>query len=413
VTAVAVTLRSRPRLPRWLARTLAFGAIFAALALVWEGYKVLGKASDGLIPFTDVRLPVRPDDTSMPHIFDVFAALFRPVSRARDADLLVWLLIKNAAITWHRAAIGFLMGSLAGFGLGALFARSRLLERGLMPFVVASQTIPLIAIAPMIVIWGGSGAWPPWLVSAFGLDDAGFSVAIISAYLTFFPVTINSLRGLRSRGARSLDDVVSELQACCARGVRAWTADALGDPTARYLGRVSLNPMVHADLFGTIIFPLVGFFTGFMFYAAAQMFVEIKPRAARHLPGRAGLVAAGAGIGGLSTLLAAGGAFLSIPFLAWCNVPLKRAIGTAAANGFPIALAGTVGYVAQGLRVPGLPEGSVGYVYLPALLLIVAASMPMAPLGARLAHRLPVRRLRVVLALMLLALALRMLANLC
>jgi uncharacterized membrane protein YfcA len=158
--------------------------------------------------------------------------------------------------------------------------------------------------------------------------------------------------------------------------------------------------------------PLAIFFTGFMFYAAAQMFVEIKPRAARHLPGRAGLVAVGAGIGGLSSLLAAGGAFLSIPFLAWCNVPLKRAIGTAAANGFPIALAGTVGYVAQGLRVPGLPEGSVGYVYLPALLLIVAASMPMAPLGARLAHRLPVRRLRVVLALMLLALALRMLANL-
>ena len=90
--------------------------------------------------------------------------------------------------------------------------------------------------------------------------------------------------------------------------------------------------------------PLAIFFTGFMFYAAAQMFVEIKPRAARHLPGRAGLVAVGAGIGGLSSLLAAGGAFLSIPFLAWCNVPLKRAIGTAAANGFPIALAGTVGY---------------------------------------------------------------------
>lgn len=158
--------------------------------------------------------------------------------------------------------------------------------------------------------------------------------------------------------------------------------------------------------------PLAIFFTGFMFYAAAQMFVEIKPRAARHLPGRSGLFAAGAGIGAISSLLAAGGAFLSIPFLAWCNVPLKRAIGTAAANGFPIAVAGTAGYVVQGMRVSGLPEGSVGYVYVPALLLIVAASMPMAPLGARLAHRLPVRRLRVVLALMLLALALRMLANL-
>lgn len=158
--------------------------------------------------------------------------------------------------------------------------------------------------------------------------------------------------------------------------------------------------------------PLAVFFTGFLFYAAAQMFFEVKPKASRQLPGAAGLFAAGAGIGGFSALLAAGGAFLTIPFLAACNVPLKRAIGTAAAIGFPIALAGTIGYVLQGLRVPGLPEASLGYVYLPAMLLVVVASMPAAPLGARLAHRLPVRRLRVVFALMLLALALRMLANL-
>jgi len=158
--------------------------------------------------------------------------------------------------------------------------------------------------------------------------------------------------------------------------------------------------------------PLAVFFTGFMFYAAAQMFVAIKPRAGRKLPGRAGLFAAGAGIGAISSVLAAGGAFLSIPYLAWCNLPLKRAIGTAAANGFPIAIAGTVGYVLQGSRVPDLPQWSLGYVYLPALLLIVAASMPMAPLGARLAHRLPVKRLRVVFALMLFALGLRMLSNL-
>jgi uncharacterized membrane protein YfcA len=158
--------------------------------------------------------------------------------------------------------------------------------------------------------------------------------------------------------------------------------------------------------------PLAIFFTGFMFYAAAQMFVEIKPRSGRQLPGSAGLFAAGAGIGAISSVLAAGGAFLSIPFLAWCNLPLKRAIGTAAANGFPIAVAGTAGYVLQGSRVPDLPQWSLGYVYLPALLLIVAASMPMAPLGARLAHRLPVKRLRAVFALLLFALGLRMLANL-
>ena len=157
---------------------------------------------------------------------------------------------------------------------------------------------------------------------------------------------------------------------------------------------------------------LAVFFTAFMFYASAQMFVELEPKPSRQLPGRAGLFAAGATIGGLSSVLAAGGAFLSIPFLAWCNLPLKRAIGTAAANGFPIALAGTAGYVLQGMRVQGLPEGSIGYVYAPALVLIVLTSMPAAPLGARFAHRLPVRRLRIVFALVLLALALRMLAGL-
>ena len=158
--------------------------------------------------------------------------------------------------------------------------------------------------------------------------------------------------------------------------------------------------------------PLAIFFTGFMFYAATQMFFEIKPKPTRQLPGAAGLFGAGAAIGGFSSVLAAGGAFLSIPVLAYCNVPLKRAIGTAAAIGFPIAVAGTAGYVLNGLRVSGLPDGSLGFVYLPALGLIVVASMPAAPLGARFAHRLPVKRLRIVFALMLFALALRMLANL-
>jgi NitT/TauT family transport system permease protein len=185
-------------MPPWLAKALIFVAILVGLSLLWEGYKALGAATGGTIPFTDVRLPVRPDDSSMPHVLDIIKELFEPVSRARNAEILGVLLLKSALITWHRAAVGFLIGSIGGFALGALFARSRLMERAGMPFVVASQTIPLIAIAPMIVIWGGSGVWPSWLVSGLGLENAGFSVAVISAYLTFFPVTINSLRGLRS-----------------------------------------------------------------------------------------------------------------------------------------------------------------------------------------------------------------------
>jgi uncharacterized protein len=157
--------------------------------------------------------------------------------------------------------------------------------------------------------------------------------------------------------------------------------------------------------------PLGLLFSALVFYAATQILFDLRPKRTRELPGAPGLFGAGAAIGAVSSLLAAGGAFLCIPFLAWCRVPLRRAIGTAAAVGLPIAAAGTLGYVAQGLRVEGLPRASLGYIYVPALALVAATSMLAAPLGARLAHRLPVKRLRVIFALLLYALALRMLAS--
>lgn len=155
--------------------------------------------------------------------------------------------------------------------------------------------------------------------------------------------------------------------------------------------------------------PLAMFFTAFMFYAATQMFFRVQPKATRALPGSGGLFLTGGVIGILSSLLAAGGAFLSIPFMTWCKVPLRRAIGTAAAIGFPISAAGTIGYVLNGLRIERLPEWSLGFVYLPALGLIVITSMLAAPLGARLTHLMPVAKLRIVFALLLYAIGLRML----
>jgi uncharacterized membrane protein YfcA len=153
-------------------------------------------------------------------------------------------------------------------------------------------------------------------------------------------------------------------------------------------------------------------FTVLVFVVATQLLLDLKPKRTRQLPGAAGLFGAGAVIGGASSLAAAGGAFLAIPFLAWCDVPLRRAIGTASATGFPIALAGSAGFIVQGWNASGLPPASLGYVYLPALALIVVPSMLVAPFGARLAHRLPVKRLRMVFALMFYALALRMLTSL-
>lgn len=159
-------------------------------------------------------------------------------------------------------------------------------------------------------------------------------------------------------------------------------------------------------------FPLAVGFTALVFYAATQILFDLRPPGSRELPGAGGLFGAGAFIGAVSSLLAAGGAFLTIPFLAWCKVPLRTAIGTAAANGLPIALAGTAAYVFNGLRASDVPSPSLGFVYLPALGLVVVTSMLTAPLGASLAHRLPVKRLRTVFAALLYFFAIRMLIGL-
>jgi uncharacterized membrane protein YfcA len=127
------------------------------------------------------------------------------------------------------------------------------------------------------------------------------------------------------------------------------------------------------------------------------------------MPGRAGTTLAGTVIGAVSSWVGIGGGTLSVPFMLFHNIPLHRAIGTSAAIGFPIALAGAAGYVTGGWHAAGLPAGSLGFVYLPALAGIVAGSVLTAPLGAWTSHRLPVRRLKRIFALLLLVLAIRML----
>lgn len=154
------------------------------------------------------------------------------------------------------------------------------------------------------------------------------------------------------------------------------------------------------------------FFACFIAFVAVQMALNLKPKPAREMPGRGGLFAAGSGIGGISALVAIGGGSLTVPFLTWCNVPVPRAIGTSAATGLPIAFFGTLGYLWNGWGVPGLPVWSLGYVYLPALALVMAGSVLTAPLGARLAHRLPVATLKRVFSGVLLLLAAQMLYRL-
>lgn len=147
------------------------------------------------------------------------------------------------------------------------------------------------------------------------------------------------------------------------------------------------------------------FFALFISFSATQMLADRKPRPSRELPGTAGMLGVGLVTGTLSGLVGAGGGFISVPFMAWCNVRIHHAVATSAALGFPIALAGTLSNVVVGLRQPDMPAGTLGFVYLPAMALVSAAAVLTAPLGARAAHALPVKRLKQVFALMLYALA--------
>ncbi|MEN3367668.1 MAG: uncharacterized protein V7606_4942 [Burkholderiales bacterium] len=154
---------------------------------------------------------------------------------------------------------------------------------------------------------------------------------------------------------------------------------------------------------------LAAFFGIFVAFSATQMLFDKKPAASRSLPGTPGMFASGGVIGTLAGLVGAGGGFVSVPFMTWCNVKIHNAVATSAALGFPIALAGTLSNIYFGMKVPDLPPSSLGFIYLPALLVISIASFLTAPLGARTAHNLPVKSLKKVFAYMLYALALYML----
>ncbi|WP_285906210.1 sulfite exporter TauE/SafE family protein [Pseudodesulfovibrio pelocollis] len=154
---------------------------------------------------------------------------------------------------------------------------------------------------------------------------------------------------------------------------------------------------------------LKAFFGFFLYYVAVQMLLNIKPKPNRELPGVVGTSAAGTGIGVFSALVGIGGGTLTVPFLSWCNQTMHVSIATAAAVGLPIALSGTAGYVVGGWSVPGIPGPHIGYVYIPAFLGIIAMSMLTAPLGAKLAHSLPVDKLKRVFAVLLILVGTRML----
>jgi NitT/TauT family transport system permease protein len=184
--------RSRGASP-WRARTrkvvLALVALFLFCA-AWEGYKALGEATDGKV--FGIELPARYADTSLPHTWDVVGTITDQELVGVEGNTVGWSILTAAWFSFRIAAGGFVLGVSIGLLLAIVMQRFKVAERGLLPYVIVSQTIPLVALSPLIVSWGGR-------LHPFGLDwQRWMSVVVIAAYLAFFPVAVGALRGLQS-----------------------------------------------------------------------------------------------------------------------------------------------------------------------------------------------------------------------
>jgi uncharacterized membrane protein YfcA len=236
-------------------------------------------------------------------------------------------------------------------------------------------------LAGMLGVGGGMVLVPftTLLFAAIGIPkDLTLKMALATSLATILFTAISSVRAHHARGAVRWD-VVAGLAPGIVVGA------LLGTQLTRHLP----SPALHV-VFGA-----------FLFFAATQMLLGLKPQAARALPGPAGLAGVGATIGSVSAVVGAGGAFMSVPFMNWCNVRMHHAVGTASALGLPIAAAGTIGYIVSGWSLPGLPAGALGLIHLPSLVALATASVLTAPIGAWLAHRMNVAQLRRVFALLL------------
>lgn len=192
-----VTIPPPSRVRPFVNTFLRYVVVFIAICIAWQALKFIGgspwhfSTAEGALFDLQWQPPLRipiASDLNMPHLWDIFGALIQPAQR--NGPLLIDVLLRSAVVTVQEALVGFILGAALGLLLGTIFAHSALLERALVPYVVASQTIPILAIAPMVVVWLRAGWW---------------SVAILSAYLCFFPVTINTLRGLRSPDPRAIE----------------------------------------------------------------------------------------------------------------------------------------------------------------------------------------------------------------
>ncbi len=236
---------------------------------------------------------------------------------------------------------------------------------------------------------GGGLVIVPMLVYVFSLQNVPHEItmhlALATSLASIMFTSVSSFRAHHKRGAVHWN-VVKKI--------------VIGIFTGTFLGSF-IASRIPTDF-------LKIFFVIFLFFVATQMLLGKKPKPGREIPGLTGMFATGNVIGVVSSLVGIGGGTLSVPFMLWCNINAHHAIGTSAAIGLPIAVAGTFGYIVNGWSAPNLPPFSIGYVYIPALIGIAAVSVLTAPIGVKLAHSLPVDRLKKIFSILLYVVATRM-----
>ena len=257
-----------------------------------------------------------------------------------------------------------------------------------------------------IIIYLALGAFVGVVAGLFGVGGGGVMVPAFTSLfaLQHFPTEHLVHIALATSMAAIIPTSIASLRAHHAHGAVLWSL--VGKITPGILVGTFAATFLAAQLEAL---PLAIFFALFMAYVSLQMWLNIKPKPSRQLPGMLGTSLVGMGIGAVSALVAIGGGSLSVPFLMYCNVKIQNAIGTSAAIGLPIAISGTLGYLISGWNVNGLPAYTIGYIYLPAVALVAGVSFFTAPLGAKLAHSLPVATLKKGFAVVMFLLSLKML----
>ena len=241
-------------------------------------------------------------------------------------------------------------------------------------------------VAGLLGIGGGMllGPFLTIILSARGVPaDLAVKMAIATSMGTIIFTSISSVRAHHKRGAVKWD---------IARGL------APGIVLGSMVGSIGIFALLKGTTLALV-------FAGFIGFSATQMFLDKKPKPGRNMPGFSGQLGVGAVIGLVSGLVGAGGGFISVPFMVAHSVLIINAVATSAALGFPIALANAAGYAISGQGVSGLPSWSFGYIWMPALVVVASCSVLTAPLGARMAHKLPVAQLKRVFAVVLYVLA--------